>query len=155
MQVLIVPLWNWNETLQFMNTVTKCFNCTFMELKSRILVGVSRVIFGFNCTIMELKLGRHTDFPDIKWVLIVPLWNWNYRHKCGHLKLTGFNCTIMELKFLFQQKWLDSPDVLIVLLWNWNELGIGIYDKSDSVLIVLLWNWNAAAFVALSAFSSF
>ena len=33
--VLIVPLWNWNGTCSACRSTSSCFNCTFMELKSR------------------------------------------------------------------------------------------------------------------------
>ena len=32
--VLIVPLWNWNALCRKERLRDKCFNCTFMELKS-------------------------------------------------------------------------------------------------------------------------
>ena len=75
--VLIVPLWNWN--LRYPNT----------KLRKK----------SSNCTFMELKLDKEDNRSIWAQVLIVPLWNWNY--------LIYFNL-------------LSNLSVLIVPLWNWN-----------------------------------
>ena len=55
-EVLIVPLWNWNTTKSVINTYQ---------------------YDSFNCTIMELKFGKRLLSRFFYSVLIVPLWNWN------------------------------------------------------------------------------
>ena len=118
--VLIVPLWNWNESSKLSTKLAPRSNCTFMELKwanSRISLMTSKV-------------------------LIVPLWNWNtlavnklrcdkcsnctfMELKCGrssrqHPSSRRSNCTFMELKFQKLDPKLQPLKVLIVPLWNWN-----------------------------------
>ena len=55
LDVLIVPLWNWNSQGDCGRTQQGGSNCTFMELK---------------------LLTTYLDAIE-KQVLIVPLWNWN------------------------------------------------------------------------------
>ena len=43
-----------------------CFNCTFMELKSRYAEASPREIEGFNCTFMELKYGTVAATPSFE-----------------------------------------------------------------------------------------
>ena len=56
---------------------------------------------GFNRTFMELKLKRMVGNLLRAYVLIVPLWNWNWTER-GRTAVT--------------------ETVLIVPLWNWNEV---------------------------------
>ena len=99
--VLLVPLWNWNLSISWMNTLTcRCFTRTFMELKLPSYVDYSCQQGSFTRTFMELKvIVRTVRFRTIltfysylygieTWdkdhvtesgipVLLVPLWNWN------------------------------------------------------------------------------
>ena len=78
-QVLIVPLWNWNEKLFENEVAWNSFNRTFMELKS---TNVNRV---------------HGSIV----VLIVPLWNWNAPWGASAEGVKSFNRTFMELKWVY------------------------------------------------------
>ena len=76
-EVLIVPLWNWNDVKTKMeNCVSQSFNRTFMELK----------------LLYDNRRGIAEE------VLIVPLWNWNLRPWAIPYRLCRFNRTFMELK---------------------------------------------------------
>ena len=120
-QVLIVPLWNWNQWVwSYIASSKDRFNCTIMELKlyssstSRIRCEVLIVpLWNWNITTLD---GMFDDaevliVPYWNWnkteqhnkalaeaVLIVPLWNWNLHHIKGIVHRPCFNCTIMELK---------------------------------------------------------
>ena len=76
--VLIVPLWNWNTQSNYVEVGMTCFNRTFMELKSA-----------------AEAVEKINDFC----VLIVPLWNWNPPLSLKGTRHRGFNRTFMELKF--------------------------------------------------------
>ena len=56
-----------------------------------------------------------------RWVLILPLWNWNYDHR-GRRQggVTGFTRTFMELKQDMHASNAINIPVLLVPLWNWN-----------------------------------
>ena len=119
--VLIVPLWNWNLSVYDDKARFPCFNRTFMELKCHLVHPVRLVTKSFNRTFMELKLVCSDSATLIRFVLIVPLWNWNYRVRW--------------------RLW-NVCSVLIVPLWNWNEEWATFYTVGALVLIVPLWNWN-------------
>ena len=53
----------------------------------------------FNRTFMELKSAAFSSFAASWLVLIVPLWNWNRGTRSMKAIVTGFNRTFMELKF--------------------------------------------------------
>ena len=76
--VLIVPLWNWNESTAREIELPNSFNRTFMELKYLEKMLKELVLRSFNRTFMELKynITELISFRERK-VLIVPLWNWN------------------------------------------------------------------------------
>ena len=143
LQVLIVPLWNWNSTeWEVEQLATVSSNCTFMELKCYHLAQAYGVAVRSNCTFMELKLilcinmhfkpaCSNCTFMELKYkkkrekaqkisVLIVPLWNWNRKRLfrfCFHF---SSNCTFMELKYVCFSVETRLYIVLIVPLWNWN-----------------------------------
>ena len=54
---------------------TASFNCTFMELKYRILCAPNSLTVSFNCTFMELKSDNVASAALAQSALIVPLWN--------------------------------------------------------------------------------
>ena len=61
-QVLIVPLWNWNEE-SFVSAIQKGgSNCTFMELKFPD-DPIKSDKLSSNCTFMELKYGIVVNVP--------------------------------------------------------------------------------------------
>ena len=60
LQVLIVPLWNWNITETLTNSTIFSFNRTFMELKFGRLDHETSLATGFNRTFMELKSSNST-----------------------------------------------------------------------------------------------
>ncbi len=98
--VLIVPLWNWNFVTKSVDmSQYMCFNRTFMELKSLSRNPLVWLSTSFNRTFMELKFRWWRCWLLHFVVLIVPLWNWNYRLLWSSFPL-----------------WF----VLIVPLWNWN-----------------------------------
>ena len=77
----------------------------------------------FNRTFMELKPVSSMWQSSLKWVLIVPLWNWNKSFE-EFVKLgNSFNRTFMELKLNWGYLILSPFPVLIVPLWNWNNVG--------------------------------
>ena len=115
---------------------------------------------------MELKFSYLDIAPHISYVLIAPLWNWNYI-PINHWKsvlyvliapLWNWNCVLMTSSIVFIL-------VLIAPLWNWNKADVFAcnnrtycsnrtfmelkywHDKQKSpnhlVLIAPLWNWNA------------
>ena len=120
--VSIVPLWNWNTTRDGTSRPGTGFNRTFMELKCVPLPCPRTNFLCFNRTFMELKFWEYTgaihflvfqsylygieikntiSYKRIKFVSIVPLWNWN-----------------------LDWRWKGRKDftVSIVPLWNWNFL---------------------------------
>ena len=123
MNVLIVPLWNWNKSALPVLMVIACSNCTFMELKLGKGKSKKKQQYGSNCTFMELKLGKGKSEKKQQYVLIVPLWNWNS---------------------LYSLKATEPLAVLIVPLWNWNHAEWWERRAGHLVLIVPLWNWNGA-----------
>ena len=111
-------------------------------------------------------------------VLIVPLWNWNYLMCCAiYTQNTSFNRTFMELKLInhrpksgdmrvlivplwnwnqhYQQQQQTLAKVFIVPLWNWNSLVISSCILLSNVLIVPLWNWNTTCCWVLEQCNSF
>ena len=109
--VLIVPLWNWNRSYRSTVAEWPCFNRTFMELKWIIA----------------------TWYQQDKHVLIVPLWNWNLEHVVLVGLVVRFNRTFMELKCGKAVSLSDGSIVLIVPLWNWNsESGEEPSDDTES-----------------------
>ena len=73
-EVLIVPLWNWNDNAAKASLqATRGFNRTFMELKLGCSVRKALLL----PTFMELKCRFSRSFSWYSAVLIVPLWNWN------------------------------------------------------------------------------
>ena len=96
-------------------------NCTFMELKSWQMMKKIREGYGSNCTFMELKCWyaspilsefrcSNCTFMELKYaitiktgatdfVLIVPLWNWNFKVVPSPMTVQSSNCTFMELKW--------------------------------------------------------
>ena len=97
--VLIVPLWNWNKLYDYQEEGVRSSNCTFMELKLWSLILRLLNFLSSNCTFMELKsLSSNRERVKRK-VLIVPLWNWNWKTLAFSVSLLGSNCTFMELKF--------------------------------------------------------
>ena len=120
--VLIVPLWNWNLTLQVSLLTIRCFNCTILELKFDLgLMPLSEQV------LIVLSWNWNKEFKDIVThyadVLIVSSWNWNI----------GVSQLANALNV-----------VLIVLSWNLNIKGRSLkIIKLCNVLIVLSWNWNS------------
>ena len=99
-QVLIVPLWNWNNSWHTKGNAADSSNRTFMELKS-------------------IKIYS-TENSEV--VLIVPLWNWNMNKYVREVMANkGSNRTFMELKSLIPYWMASKSPVLIVPLWNWND----------------------------------
>ena len=120
--VLIVPLWNWNKDSSnssrkeegsnrtFMELKLglrhiqlerrRCSNRTFMELKSITTITSEKRRGRSNRTFMELKYGFYA---------------WTTSERCGS------NRTFMELKFENSYTLSSEHDVLIVPLWNWNR----------------------------------
>ena len=77
MQVLIVPLWNWN----------------FVVAPSPMTVQKVLIVPLWNWN-GEVQ----SDDGRVSNVLIVPLWNWNDRYFSGWKGEPRSNCTFMELK---------------------------------------------------------
>ena len=119
--VLIVPLWNWNNFIWYFFAPTLSSNCTFMELKLGWPRWSSVASPRSNCTFMELK------------------YRWGV-HRSRFLQSS--NCTFMELKYVQLLVNVRNQAVLIVPLWNWNSLGVSFRCRRWWVLIVPLWNWN-------------
>ena len=120
LQVLIVPLWNWNYWYTLFDYHASCFNRTFMELKLLIYF---------------IWLSR-------QFVLIVPLWNWNSRTpSTTWLVCKSFNRTFMELKsYKYAYGYYST-----CFNRTFMELKLKPYERHDkirTVLIVPLWNWN-------------
>ena len=61
------------------------------------------------------------SFSFHKRVLIVPLWNWNRAQVRAQTRAHCSNRTFMELKFGCWCRFPQWPWVLIVPLWNWNS----------------------------------
>ena len=69
-----------------------------MELKYRHSEESIALIGCFNRTFMELKSENIYAALGIKYVLIVPLWNWNNISPDSQSRVSCFNRTFMELK---------------------------------------------------------
>ena len=69
---------------------------------------------------MELKQNCYLWLCISREVLIVPLWNWNFRQNGGRITSNRFNRTFMELKHVSHHNPRIDNNVLIVPLWNWN-----------------------------------
>ena len=91
---------------------------------------------------MELKQIKGSGNTVRQVVLIVPLWNWNYKEVENRTALKSSNRTFMELKRKFASVRNVSISVLIVPLWNWNVCRYYFFVEVFPVLIVPLWNWN-------------
>ena len=99
MQVLIVPLWNWNSFDLFAFETMACSNRTFMELKYEYKDGDINPLPCSNRTFMELKCIFKSIASEQFTVLIVPLWNWNKSTVVDDSSIiTSSNRTFMELK---------------------------------------------------------
>ena len=117
-------------------------NRTFMELKFNSIVVMSS---SHTVLIVPLWNWNYRQSGCLSWtllVLIVPLWNWNEPDGVAALPLVRSNRTFMELKWLYKAFLFLVSSVLIVPLWNWNNRNA--FDKTHRhmVLIVPLWNWN-------------
>ena len=93
-----------------------------MELKYRHSEESIALIGCFNRTFMELKSENIYAALGIKYVLIVPLWNWNFCIFMSKENKDSFNRTFMELKLTKSYDCLTLSAVLIVPLWNWNNI---------------------------------
>ena len=91
---------------------------------------------------MELKLPTNRTYHCFRFVLIVPLWNWNYPQQTSEESPCSSNRTFMELKLTTTMVMITRLTVLIVPLWNWNIYRSRIAAMEWGVLIVPLWNWN-------------
>ena len=119
--VLLVPLWNWNDYCPESVLLLASFTRTFMELKlltcyntilpflkfysylygieTSIRNGGFHLLKGFTRTFMELKLPFPATSQDWRKVLLVPLWNWNFTALPSTiLTIYCFTRTFMELK---------------------------------------------------------
>ena len=97
--VLIVPLWNWNESTH------------------------PQILGGGYVLIVPLWNWNGTEATEchrLNSVLIVPLWNWNNERAPLRGRAACSNRTFMELKLLGTYKVTQCFLVLIVPLWNWN-----------------------------------
>ena len=98
-QVLIAPLWNWNNCRGRVERVGRGSNRTFMELKFKYFLCK---IFGGSVLIAPLwnwNYSIHLVSRDMSFVLIAPLWNWNYSYGLQQVYPSRSNRTFMELKF--------------------------------------------------------
>ena len=104
-QVLIVPLWNWNEgnslgwwSLRFV-LIVPLWNWNVIR------PAIKEITAGSNRTFMELKLRySHVVVVAVLVVLIVPLWNWNGVECSGLSRGVCSNRTFMELKQRIQTR---------------------------------------------------
>ena len=118
-------------------------NRTFMELKFNSIVVMSS---SHTVLIVPLWNWNYRQSGCLSWtllVLIVPLWNWNLKSLFyAAKKLYSSNRTFMELKLAWFGQVLHYRSVLIVPLWNWNKVLANVISNLICVLIVPLWNWN-------------
>ena len=70
-----------------------------MELKLTKQIEKTAGTLSSNCTFMELKYKQIIITSQIRFVLIVPLWNWNISEVWINLRIDSSNCTFMELKY--------------------------------------------------------
>ena len=97
--VLIVPLWNWNAQGGQQDNRDGGSNRTFMELKFFLTFTYNDANLRSNRTFMELKWICWSWQTTSLFVLIVPLWNWNYLSLNFSVAFLCSNRTFMELKW--------------------------------------------------------
>ena len=104
--VLIVPLWNWNPRAAHHRGRLECSNRTFMELKLP-----TDLYSSLTTTVLIVPLWNWNEIPkgeilQALGVLIVPLWNWNDGGIVGsRVRNCCSNRTFMELKLGTWQGW--------------------------------------------------
>ena len=102
LEVLIVPLWNWNTHIGH-----------FLLFALKVLI----------VPLWNWNFRRYSSGCYPHSVLIVPLWNWNMVKILADSLYKSFNRTFMELKFRKRRALTTGYyKVLIVPLWNWNSL---------------------------------
>ena len=98
--VLIVPLWNWNIVLsRWRRLMLRCSNCTFMELKYPSWCTWFCWVLVLIVPLWNWNQDLANKYIKDKIVLIVPLWNWNYVANTSNQIELCSNCTFMELKY--------------------------------------------------------
>ena len=124
-QVIIEPLWNWNQLELNIRRLPRCYYRTIVELKHAF---------------------EEKQVADFDRVIIEPLWNWNTvvnaEHAINMLLLLSNHCgiettlpaviyrrlrhsyyrTIVELKPLLDAMSIMNNRVIIEPLWNWNNI---------------------------------
>ena len=121
--LLIEPVWNWNNTNRTTySAIVSSFNRTSMELKPAFVrcapLPVER---SFNRTSMELK-QRNDRVVTVKlFLLIEPVWNWNF---------TDEDRETLQLLLLIEP------------VWNWNTRSPVTMVGTSGLLIEPVWNWN-------------
>ena len=104
-------------------------------------------VLPFNRTSLELKLITRTPPCAYIWLLIEPVWNWNFfesdRPRAD--RVLSFNRTSLELKLRSDYSVLartQQVDLLIEPVWNWNIVIFTAWAFLESLLIEPVWNWN-------------
>ena len=98
-----------------------------------------------NWTFMELKRGFPVPLSRQSWVLIEPLWNWNFSSLIDFQIHRRSNWTFMELK-----RWSETAEGRRKQSSNWTFMELKRIMKIFqpiiiTVLIEPLWNWNYRA----------
>ena len=119
-----------------------CFNRTFMELKYMFHEGIR-----LRSPVLIVPLWNWNFRTSVECicpilVLIVPLWNWNRKIYVDSVKDISFNRTFMELKFESHEKGHNNHTS-----FNRTFMELKFFIKftincNRCVLIVPLWNWN-------------
>ena len=140
--VSIVPLWNWNVSCSMHCIHIHSFNRTFMELKSRRGLQVSRFGSCFNRTFMELKSKRRLIVVIVQVVSIVPLWNWNQSQSSKEIERMRFQSYLYGIEI--EVSHIDSEPCLPFqsYLYGIEIQEVDTRQLSLNVSIVPLWNWN-------------
>ena len=76
-EVLIVPLWNWNQEFLKLVELPPRSNRTFMELKFVTYTAVSKAKLVLIVPLWNWNSKEEEEKQKEQEVLIVPLWNWN------------------------------------------------------------------------------
>ena len=139
-------------------------NCTVVELKQGACLLPPKGPPSINCTVVELKLKNQDWNLVATLVLIVPLWNWNYKWKFHDIVKTivlivplwnwnnctpipapsiiCINCTVVELKQHPYQTGLQTMCRINCTVVELKQIRLHTRKPMGRVLIVPLWNWN-------------
>ena len=120
-KVLLVPLWNWNIYTDGENHAAICFTRTFMELKLEC-DKFKENKEEFYSYLYGIETHLYNAFLLFQVVLLVPLWNWNFGSTPMKTSWICFTRTFMELKLETDKAFCIDIQVLLVPLWNWNRL---------------------------------